>query len=69
MIFINKLEVPIWKKVNLTVEEAVLYSNIGENKLRELLNTPDCPFVIMNGKKKLVKRELFEKWNSQQITI
>ena len=29
-----KLEVPIWEKSNLTLEEAVAYSGIGRDKLR-----------------------------------
>ena len=28
----NKKEVPIWEKSNLTLEEAALYSGIGINK-------------------------------------
>ena len=33
----KKPEVPIWKKKTLTIEEAAEYSNIGQNKLTELL--------------------------------
>lgn len=29
-------EVPIWEKINLTIEEAAALSNIGLGKLREL---------------------------------
>lgn len=28
--------VPIWHKVSLTLDEAVMYSGIGKNKLREV---------------------------------
>ena len=31
-----KYDVPIWKKANLTIEEAAAYFGIGMNKLREL---------------------------------
>lgn len=33
----KKPEVPLWKKTTLTIEEAAEYSNIGQNKLTELL--------------------------------
>ena len=59
-------EIPIWKKLNLTIKEAVEYSNIGENKIRQLLNTPGCPFVIYIGNKKLIKRKEFEEWLKDQ---
>lgn len=32
----NKYNIPIWEKVNLTLEEYAAYSGIGINKLREL---------------------------------
>ena len=33
-------------KLNLTIEEAAAYSNIGINKFRELMKQPGCSFVI-----------------------
>lgn len=53
---------PIWRKTTLTVEEAAEYSNIGINKISELLNDPTCTFVLFVGKKRLVKRKEFEKF-------
>ena len=53
----NKLiEIPIYQKQNLTIEEAAVYSNIGQSKLRELTDNDSCRFVIWVGKKRL--REL-----------
>lgn len=55
--------VPIWEKVTLTVEEAAAYSNIGINKLYDMLNERSCPFVLYIGnKKRLIKRKEFEKY-------
>lgn len=55
--------VPIWEKVTLTVEEAAEYSNIGINKISNMLNEPSCPFVLFVGKgKRLVKRKEFERY-------
>lgn len=45
----NKTEVkqvPIWEKSNLTVEETAAYSGIGINKIREMSNGDNCPFVL-----------------------
>ncbi len=65
----EQLNVPIWQKVTLTVEEAIAYSNIGENKLRELINEPSCTFVLLIGKRKLVKRKEFEEFLSKRMAI
>ncbi len=65
----NKYYVPISEKVLLTVEEAASYSNIGINKISELLNNPLCEFVLHVGKKRLVKRKEFEKYIEKTLEI
>jgi excisionase family DNA binding protein len=61
--------VPISEKVLLTIEEAASYSNIGINKISELLNNPLCEFVLHVGKKRLVKRKEFEKYIEKTLEI
>lgn len=65
----NKIEIPVYKKLLLTKEEAAAYSHVGINKLEELLKIPNCSFVIYVGKKKLIKRKEFEKFISENIEI
>ena len=40
-------EVPIWEKTTLTIEEAAEYSNIGQNRLSELLKHLDVHLCCM----------------------
>lgn len=54
-------EVPIWEKTTLTIEEAAAYSNIGQCKIRELLQDRNCPFIMFVGKKQLVKRKALQR--------
>ncbi len=61
--------VPINQKCTLTIEEAAEYSNIGQNKISELLKMPRCTFVLYVGNKKLVKRKEFEEFISRQVEI
>lgn len=61
----KKYEIPVWNKLNITVDEAVAYSHIGRDKIREELNKPDCPFALKNGRVTLIKRKEFEKYMSQ----
>lgn len=56
----RKINVPVWEKSNLTLEEAAAYSGIGINKIREITNAPGCPFVLWIGSKRLIKRRLFD---------
>ena len=55
---------PIDRKMLLSIREAAEYSNIGINKIDELLKQPNCPFVLFVGTKKLVKRKAFEAYLS-----
>lgn len=64
-----QMEIPIWEKQLLTIDEAALYTNIGQNRISELLKKPSCPFVIYIGRKKLVKRKEFEKFLSENIEL
>ena len=54
--------VPVWEKSNLTLEEAACFFNIGINKLRDLTNSENCPFVLFVGNKRLIKRKLFDQY-------
>ena len=64
-----KYDVPIWKKTNLTIEEAAAYFGIGMNKLRELTEDENCKFVLYIGSKRLIKRQMFEKYLEQVYSL
>lgn len=63
------LEIPIWEKSNLTLEEAAAYFNIGINKLRELTNNESCSFVLWVGNKRLIKRKQFDEYIGKCYSI
>ena len=64
-----KEKVQIKDKINLTIEEASEYSNIGIGKLQEMAREPRCPFVLYIGRKKLIKRKEFEKFLSSKMEL
>ena len=39
-------EIPVWKRDNLTIEEAAAYTGVGMTKLRELSDADSCDFVL-----------------------
>ena len=57
------------QKQNLTIEEAAVYSNIGQHKLRELTADERCPFVLWVGNKRLIKRRQFDEYMSRAYSI
>ena len=60
---------PIDRKMLLSIREAAEYTNIGINKIDELLKQPNCPFVLYVGTKKLVKRRAFEEFIEGRVAI
>lgn len=58
----GNVNVPIWEKYTMTIEEAAQYFRIGENKLRKLAEENlNANWVIMNGNRIQIKRKAFEK--------
>ena len=64
-----KCEVPVWEKATLTLEEAAAYSNVGVNRLRGISDAENCNFVLWVGKKRLIKRKLFEAFLEKSYSI
>ena len=65
----NTVSIPIERKLNLTIREAAEYSNIGVNKINDMLRNPMCDFVLYIGNRKLVKRKEFEEYLSKRTEI
>ena len=66
----NETQVQIQNKFCLTIDEAVIYFNIGEKKLRKLVaDNLDSGFSIQNGVKFLIKRKRFEDFLNDLTAI
>ena len=66
---VREYDIPVWKKLTLSFEEAAAYSGIGVNKLRELTSFENCKFVLIIGGRKLIKREAFEQYIKESFSI
>ena len=59
----ESFKVPLWEKYTLTIAEASEYFNIGEKKLRQLVQeNSTSDFILNNGVKILIKRMKFEAY-------
>lgn len=64
--FKDEKPLPWWEKYSLSIREASIYFNIGENKLRTLLaNHPELPFIVRNGGRVTINKKKFEEWYDQ----
>ena len=63
------IEIPVWEKSNLTLEEAAAYSGIGIYKLRKMSDSESCPFVLWIGSKRLIKRRKLDEYIDRMYSI
>ncbi len=61
--------VPISEKCLLTLDEAVRYTGLGHQKLRDISNGDDCNFVLWNGSKRMLKRARLEEYLNKAYSI
>ena len=62
--------VPLWHKYSLTITESSDYFNIGEKKLRQMVQENGrADFLLNNGVKVLIKRAKFEQFLDEIYSI
>lgn len=65
----KKIDIPVYEKSNLTLDEAASYFNIGTGKLREMTNGESCPYVLWVGSKRLIKRKALEAFLERSYSV
>lgn len=64
------IQVPIWEKYTLSIEEAAEYFRIGRKRLREIAaQNPNADFLLCNGNRIQIKRKKFEKYIDEATVI
>ena len=58
----KNVDIPVWEKYTLTIEEATAHFRIREKKLRRLVDEHrNASWLIINGNRIQIKRRQFEK--------
>lgn len=61
--------VPLWHKSTLSIAEAVFYTGISRDKLYEMTDREDCPFVLWLGNKRRIKRRAFDEYIEKAFSV
>lgn len=62
-IALKQLQIPFYERYLLTVEETSAYFHIGSKKMYEMIQeNPEAPWLLLNGNRKMIKREMFARW-------
>lgn len=63
-------DIPFFEKYLLTVNEASLYFHIGQKKTYEVVrNHEGAKWLIYNGQRIMIKKDMFAMWLDEQATI
>ncbi len=62
-------KVPINQKVLITINEAAEYIGVGHTAIRKFLDGREDEFCVCVGNRRLIKREKFEKYIKEKVTV
>lgn len=68
----NKYKISLSEKFLLTIKEASIYFNIGENKLYKIAAEhmeSEFRFIIQNGSRMMINRKKFEEFLNNSTSI
>jgi len=57
----NEIQVPIWQKSHLTIDEAVAYTGIGRDSLRDIADK-NSELVLWVGRKRLFHKNKLDRF-------
>lgn len=55
-------DIKINEKAVLSVKEVMAYTGFGENAVREMLNNPNCTFVIRHKSRLMCNKKMLDKY-------
>lgn len=62
-------KIPVKDKVLLTINEAAEYIGVGHTAIRKFIDGREDEFCVLVGNRKLIKREKFEKYIKNNVTV
>ena len=65
----KNVEIPVWEKTLLTLNEASAYTGLGINRLRTIANSHQNELVVWVGSRMMFKRKKLEEYLENAETI
>ena len=66
----SKKEIAFYNRYMMTIDEAGAYFHIVARKMRELVKEHEgAKWMLYNGQRIMIKKEMFAKWLDQQAAI
>lgn len=66
----GSIDVPIWEKYSLSIQEAAKYFGVGEKRIRFIISqNRNADFILEIGTHVKIKRELFAKYLNEATVV
>ena len=65
----KNVEIPVWEKSLLTLNEASAYTGLGINRLRRIANSNQNELVVWVGSKRMFKRRKLDEYLEKAISL
>lgn len=65
----KNVEIPVWEKTLLTLNEASAYTGLGINRLRTIANSHQNELVVWVGSKRMFKRRKLDEYLEKSISL
>ena len=65
----KNVDIPVWERTLLTLNEASAYTGLGINRLRRIANSNENELVVWVGSKRMFKRRKLDEYLERAISL
>ena len=65
----KNVDIPVWERTLLTLNEASAYTGLGINRLRRIANSNETELVVWVGSKRMFKRRKLDEYLERSVSL
>ena len=65
----KNVDIPVWERTLLTLNEASAYTGLGINRLRRIANSNENELVVWVGSKRMFKRRKLDEYLERAVSL
>jgi len=65
----KNVDIPVWEKSLLTLNEASAYTGLGINRLRRIANNNQNELVVWVGSRRMFKRRKLDEYLEKAVSL
>lgn len=65
----KNVDIPVWERTLLTLNEASAYTGLGINRLRRIANSNENELIVWVGSKRMFKRRKLDEYLERSVSL